>query len=472
MYLEKNNLSAHCIPEKGGFLAYINLGSDANGKRVRPKVRGKTEAEAIAKLEKKLIELGYIPPEADAPKLDMFMSEHTSIPDAVKEYRVNGIVTRTDEKEITSRTGENYVYMIKPFEQYFANLTLGDITVKHINQFMRAMEVMKNKKGDYKYAQVTLNRIAYVTYKLFQRAHTHQWIAENPFDSPAYKRPRSKKSSKPIEGLDPDELTTVLSILKSNRLIYTPISLMLQSGMRTQEVLALQWKHIDFEANVISIQQAITVDVQFDDEGNISSRKSILGNPKTQGSTRQIGLTAEAKAMLLEWRAVAPTITQTDVSVEGFVFGYEKKRSYTYHAFRDRVNDYLTGQENGIDSIRLHRLRHTVGTLLAAEGREILQIMRQLGITQEKTLQRYIDKKGNQKIMDGNVQAIQKGLSGIIGKKEDHGDNAENATLQALLKEAESVTDSKAKEIISCLLEMVQDGKDEIVAQGLAQKRM
>ena len=90
--------------------------------------------------------------------------------------------------------------------------------------------------------------------------------------------------------------------------------------------------------------------------------------------------------------------------------------------FRDFVSvlkEFITlliRQDGSIDKMRLHRFRHTVGTLLAAEGREIIQIMRQLGITQEKTLQRYIDKKGNQKIIAGNVDAISKGLFGMLNQ--------------------------------------------------------
>lgn len=95
----------------------------------------------------------------------------------------------------------------------------------------------------------------------------------------------------------------------------------------------------------------------------------------------------------------------TKLGDDDFVFGYEKKPSYTYCAFRDRVNDYLIRQAGSIDKMRLHRCRHTVATLLVAEGREILQIMQQLGITEEKTLRRYVDEPGNEKIIAGNVDA-------------------------------------------------------------------
>ena len=57
----------------------------------------------------------------------------------------------------------------------------------------------------------------------------------------------------------------------------------------------------------------------------------------------------------------------TKLGDSDFVFGSELKEGYTYTAFRNKVNRYLAKSEK--DSIRLHRCRHTVGTLLAAEGR-------------------------------------------------------------------------------------------------------
>ena len=105
--------------------------------------------------------------------------------------------------------------------------------------------------------------------------------------------------------------------------------------------------------------------------------------------------------------------------------------------------------------MRLHRFRHTVGTLLAAEGRGNIQIMRQLGITQEKTLQRYIDKKGNQKIITGNVDAISKGLPDMVNRA-DKKVNDDSATMKLILQAAENLTDSTSKALIMALAGVIR----------------
>ena len=450
MYIDMNKLECHVNPEGKGFLAYVDLGKDENGKRIRPKVRGRTEDEAVAKLEKKLRDMGYVKQTAEAPKLDIIINEFTSIPDFVREYRVNSIIENVKsgkKKGTTSRTAENYTYALKPFEEYFRISTVGDITVNALNQFFRALEDKRKKDGDYYYSQTTLDRIEFVVHKMFKRGVKKKWIAFDPFNDEGYRAPESKKVMQRIEGFDPEEMAAVLEILKPYAIIYTPIFLMLNTGMRTQEVLGLQWGDVDFTNDIIHIRQAVTIEVEFDEDGKVKRHKPIVGNTKTEGSERAIGLTPEAKEILLKWRSEAPNISMTKLGDSDFVFGSELKESYTYTTFRNKVNRYLA--RKGMDKVRLHRCRHTVGTLLAAEGREVIQIKRQLGITQDKTLDKYVDKSGNKKIIEGNVQAISRGLA----QKEPV--NTENALVQAILQEAEKLTDSTAKMLINSLAVLV-----------------
>lgn len=452
MYIDMEKLECHINPEGKGFLAYADLGKDENGKRIRPKVRGRTEDEAAEKLKKKLRDMGYVKPTAEGPKLDIIINEFTSIPDFVREYRVNSIIENVKKeggkkKGTTSRTAENYTYALKRFEEYFQMVTVGDISVSAINQFFRAMEEERNESGDYRYSQTTLNRMEFKVKGMFQRAVKKKWITFNPFDDEKYTAPESQKVMEEIQGFDPEEMEMVLETLKLNPVIYTPIILMLNTGMRTQEALGLRWGDIDFEENLIHIKQAVTLEVEFDDNGNAKSHRAVIGGTKTKGSARVIGLTPEAKEILLTWREEAPAITKTKLGDSDFVFGSEGKESYTYAAFRRKVNRYL--ERKGMDKMRLHRCRHTVGTLLAAEGREAIQIKRQLGITQDSTLKRYVDKKRNQKIIDGNVQAISRGLSprGPV--------NTESVLVQAILQEAEKLTDNRAKVLINSLAVLI-----------------
>lgn len=442
MYIDMKNLNCNVNPEGKGFLAYVDLGKDENGKRIRAKARGRSEDEAVAKLEKKIRDMGYVPEEEEVPKLDMVINQFTPVPDFVKEFRVNGVI----EVVKKSRSAENYVYMLNHFEKYFRLVTVGDITVKALNQFFRAEEK--------KYAQSTLHKVEWIVRKMFKRAVDNKWITYNPFEAAGYKAPESKKVAVDIEGLEPEELAEFLGIIRAYPIIYNPIMLMLNTGMRTQEVIGLKWGDIDFENNRLFICRAVTMEVEFDEDGKIKSRKSVISGTKTKGSRREIGLTPKAKEILLNWREEAPKISKTRLGEDDFIFGYERKPNFTYCSFRDRVNDYLARQAGSIDKMRLHRFRHTVGTLLAAEGREILQIMRQLGITQEKTLQRYIDKKGNQKIIAGNVDAISKGLFDMLNQSGQV--SVDSDAIQTILNAAGKMDNTSVKAFIMALAGVIQ----------------
>ena len=446
MYIDKSKLECSVIPEGKKFLAYVGIGKGTDRKRI--KARGVTEDEAIRNLEKKLIDLGFVQQDEEVPKLNMVINQFTSIPDFVREYRVNGIVEDVQKGEIKSRSAENYVYMLAHFEKYFQFVTVGDITVNALNQFFRAEEE--------KYAQSTLHKVEWIVRRVFNRAVENKWITYNPFNVAGYRAPKSKKTTEKIEGLIPEEVAEFIGIIKPYPIIYNPIMLMLNTGMRTQEVIGLKWGDIDFENNRLFIRQAVTMAVEFDEDGKIKSRKSIVGGTKTEGSNREIGLTPEAREILLTWREEAPRISKTKLGDDDFVFGYERKANFTYCSFRDRVNDYLVRQAGSIDKMRLHRFRHTVATLLVAEGRGKMQIMKQLGITQEKTLQRYVDEQGNQKIIAGNVDAISKGLSDMLNQSEQVA--VDSTDIQTILKAVGKMDNNNAKALIMALAGAIQEG--------------
>ena len=218
-------------------------------------------------------------------------------------------------------------------------------------------------------------------------------------------------------------------------------------------ILLSLWGDVDFERNRVFIKKAVTSVTEFDENGEIIGHSSVVDKTRTDASIREIGLTVDAKTMLLKWRAEAPKVSKTQLGKDDYIFGSEMKSSFTYSNFRQNVNRYLDRQSDSTDSIRLHRCRHTVATLLVAEGREVEQIKKQLGITKEETLGKYIDKQGNNKIIAGNTEAISNGLHGLIEKKADSSDQQ---LIDEIMEEVESMEDSKTKMMLQALLGMVQ----------------
>ena len=120
--------------------------------------------------------------------------------------------------------------------------------------------------------------------------------------------------------------------------------------------------------------------------------KTILGPTKNGSSERKIAVPEGVINLLRQWRETAPLVSKTQFGESDRVFGNSKSPSWTYAGFRSSVNRTLKNSDSGVDSLRLHRLRHTVATMLSNEpDSNVFNIMQLLGHTQIKTAQKYID---------------------------------------------------------------------------------
>lgn len=84
-----------------------------------------------------------------------------------------------------------------------------------------------------------------------------------------------------------------------------PITMLMLTGMRVGEMLALQWKHVDFQAKTITIQQPLTRELVFDKDGRTQSSKDALGATKTRTSQRTIQALDLVLDKLREWMRYA-----------------------------------------------------------------------------------------------------------------------------------------------------------------------
>jgi integrase len=162
------------------------------------------------------------------------------------------------------------------------------------------------------------------------------------------------------------------------------------TGMRRGEILALSWKHIDFEHSLIRIEQAW-------------KSKDELGSPKW-GRKRVVPLpTVTATALQDLWDSRPVELAGAD----SLVFCYaDIERAYwgerlgdtwwmkNFVAAMKKVKLQEDGKEKiGIDArargIKPHSFRHTVATLRRDAGEDPAKIRAALGWTNERTQENY-----------------------------------------------------------------------------------
>lgn len=366
----------------GRFGAAISLGKDETGKRLRHVETGKTEQEAIDKMKRWLAQNGYMGEENT-----IIINGQSPINEFVEEFKVKGLLG----SGISDVTFENYSYALKHFQECFKGKRIGMVDTDEMNRFFAWM-VNFTEDGKYKYSQVTLDRTVYVVNRMFSRAVRKGYLSTNPMDTEEFKTPRSKKKTTKITALTQEDMGILRNALMENKAVYPVIALMSITGMRTQEALGLQWGDIDFENATIHIQRAATEEITWDSHGNKITAKTILGPTKNGSSEREIAVPDEVISLLKQWRETAPFISKTQLGANDCVFGNSKGPSWTYAGFRSSVNHSLKSSNTGMDSLRLHRLRHTVATMLSNEpDANVFNIMQLLGHTQIKTAQKYID---------------------------------------------------------------------------------
>ena len=129
------------------------------------------------------------------------------------------------------------------------------------------------------------------------------------------------------------------------------------TGMRTGEINALEWKHIDFEQDLILVRQSIV--------------KGKLENTKTDGSMRDIPMVPLVRNALLEQRKLVSEDCR-------WVFAQRNGDPINLVNFTNRVWHPLL-RHLGLAPRRPYQTRHTAATLMLASGENPEWVARTLG---------------------------------------------------------------------------------------------
>jgi integrase len=176
-----------------------------------------------------------------------------------------------------------------------------------------------------------------------------------------------------IRPLDLDQAKALLEAVKGDRLeaLY---SVALALGLREGEVLGLRWENIDLDAGTLRVEKSL----------QLISKKLVLAPLKTDESRRTLALPAFAVASLRSHRIAQKKerLVAADrwKGGEPFVFCTGIGTPIFPRNLRRQFRSVLTNAN--LPRVRFHDLRHTAGTLLAAQGVSPRVIMEILGHTQ------------------------------------------------------------------------------------------
>ena len=295
---------------------------------------------------------------ADASYID----EHSNLEqandmmtDAWFEYFIE-IKRKTVRPNTVRNYTERYETNIKPV---IGKMLLADIKPLHCQKIFLDM-------ADEGYRTSTLYQTRITLFNMLELAKENDVLRYNP----------CKKSVKSDMGKPSDKKEALTRDVQKKFLegavgqsYENQFRFVLQTGLRTGELVGLEWRHVDFENRILTIEQSM--------EYRYKVGEWKLGPPKSQSGYRTIPLTDEAIRILKAQCEKNKGIREIPKEWTGFIFLSRKGepvKNSTYDTALFKICDKVQ-----IKRFSMHVLRHTFATRCIEAGMKPKTLQKLLG---------------------------------------------------------------------------------------------
>ena len=180
-----------------------------------------------------------------------------------------------------------------------------------------------------------------------------------------------KREGSEVEILDADQIATVFTAIKGDRL-YPIAALAIATGMRRGELLALQWRDVDLERGTLSVERSLE---------QIGKGLRFKG-PKSRHGKREISLPPSAieglrqhRRQQLELRLQLGVGKPAD---DALVFSDHEGKPISPNNLSTWWRRAIAKLPN-VSHVKFHALRHSHASALIAAGVDLVKVSRRLG---------------------------------------------------------------------------------------------
>lgn len=329
----------------------------------RQSIYGKTKKETLEKLTKVINDIQY----AKIHNLQNFSASNTTLSDWATEC-----VETYSKEYVRGSTYYAYKNIIKRHLGDLGNKRLADITNLMIQSHLLSL---RNITTGEKLSPKMLINVRNFISLVFNYAIQNRMMNYNPVQG--VKLPR--RVNQPTRALTVEQQKRLETAVRDcERLLMFAVILDLYTGLRKGELLALQWKDIDFEKGCISVTKQLTRHHSKYDPVHPSVLD--IAPPKTEASIRKVYMIDALKLELLTYKEKVVAWKEEhgfQHSEEDFLFTSRKNTAIEPRRFYQYYKELL--DVAGIEDATFHSLRHTFATRCLEAGIDIVTVSKLLG---------------------------------------------------------------------------------------------
>ena len=309
------------------------IGHDANGNPIRKSFYGRNKDEAQRAYED-------FRRDEDKREAEKKCTSFSSWVDRwLETYK------RYDVKETTFLTTYKrpcYNYIIP----YFEGRTVQSITPVDLKQFLNTVNNL---------SQSYIDKIIICLRGIFDAAEDNDLIVKNPARHISCKSKQTKQVKRVYDR------ETVEALCSSDHKYSLYVEILLRMGLRCSELCGLRWSDIDFENGLLCVNQALTREAGV----------TYIDETKSLTSTRKIPLPDSLRSRLADARSNSED--EYVAMVNNHHMTPDHFNEHQMEAFYNSLNVPMDAR------LTAHELRHTCGTLLYEETKDIYYVSKFLG---------------------------------------------------------------------------------------------
>ncbi len=329
----------------------IMFGFQRDGRRRRKSFYGKTRKEALDKMHdfKSKLEAGQITLD-DKPLVqpDILFSQW-----ADTWYEGH-------KDSISKTTQQSYKYTLATLKEKIGDRPVNSIKAMDIEELLRDLR-QEGKSDSY------VAKARGMLFQIMNKAEANELIRRNPVA--CAEKMRANKPVEAKEAFTADEVKKLMEGLPHDK-YGDSIRLMLGTGIRMQELLALEPRHVEEDGSVIHIRQAVKT----------VSGKVEIGTTKSRDSIRDVPIPDGLRPIVVSLR-------ETD---DTYIFqSPNKEQPFDPKHYREKFKQYVSAVKN-VRVLTPHSCRHTYVSQMQALGVDLATIQSMVGHADLDMTQHYL----------------------------------------------------------------------------------